>query len=175
MRLTWSLLLISSCFLLFSCDSNTHETRKIADPSKAKEPLLRANQHMVRNEDAQIDAYIARYGWPMNRTGTGLRYWIYKKVNGESVKSGDKVKISYRVTLLNGEVCYDSRKDGNMGFEIDKGGAVNGLHEGIILMHTGEKAKFIVPSHLAFGLLGDQQKIPQRATLIYDIEFLSHN
>jgi FKBP-type peptidyl-prolyl cis-trans isomerase len=39
-------------------------------------------------------------------------------------------------------------------------------------MHVGDRAKFIVPSHLAFGLLGDQNKIPQHATLVYDIELV---
>jgi len=39
-------------------------------------------------------------------------------------------------------------------------------------MRQGDRAKLIVPSHLAFGLLGDLKKIPAGATLVYDIEIL---
>lgn len=36
-----------------------------------------------------------------------------------------------------------------------------GLHEGIQLMHVGDQMRFILPSHLAHGLTGDQSKIPR--------------
>jgi peptidylprolyl isomerase len=39
-------------------------------------------------------------------------------------------------------------------------------------MHEGDKAKFIFPSHLAFGFTGDSGKIPQNASVIYDIHLL---
>jgi len=42
----------------------------------------------------------------------------------------------------------------------------------MLLMNKGAKAKFILPSHLAHGLLGDENKIPSNATVIYDIELL---
>jgi FKBP-type peptidyl-prolyl cis-trans isomerase len=40
-------------------------------------------------------------------------------------------------------------------------------------MNVGDRAKFIVPSHLAFGLLGDQKMIPPQATLVYDVELIN--
>jgi FKBP-type peptidyl-prolyl cis-trans isomerase len=48
-----------------------------------------------------------------------------------------------------------------------------GLEEGIRLMRTGDRAKLILPSRLAFGLLGDGKKIPPGATLVYDIELVA--
>jgi FKBP-type peptidyl-prolyl cis-trans isomerase FkpA len=74
--------------------------------------------------------------------------------------------------LLNGDLAYSSGQTGPKEFEIGHGGVESGLEEGILLLHVGDHAKFIVPSHLAFGLLGDQNKIPQRATLVYDIELV---
>ena len=53
------------------------------------------------------------------------------------------------------------------------GGVESGLEEGILLMKTGGKAKFILPPHLAYGLPGDGKKIPARAILVYDVELLS--
>jgi FKBP-type peptidyl-prolyl cis-trans isomerase len=48
----------------------------------------------------------------------------------------------------------------------------SGLHEGIKYMKKGEKARLILPPHLAHGLIGDMNKIPMNATLIYDIQVI---
>lgn len=47
-----------------------------------------------------------------------------------------------------------------------------GLHEGIQLMHVGDQMRFILPSHLAHGLTGDQSKIPPLASVVYEVELL---
>ena len=39
-------------------------------------------------------------------------------------------------------------------------------------MHEGDKARFIMPPHLAHGLLGDNHKIPARAIIIYEVELI---
>jgi len=37
---------------------------------------------------------------------------------------------------------------------------------------VGDKAKLIIPSHLAFGLAGDMDQIPPLSPIVYDIEVL---
>jgi FKBP-type peptidyl-prolyl cis-trans isomerase len=39
-------------------------------------------------------------------------------------------------------------------------------------MRKGEKALFILPPHLAHGLIGDMNKIPPLTTVVYDIELI---
>jgi FKBP-type peptidyl-prolyl cis-trans isomerase len=39
-------------------------------------------------------------------------------------------------------------------------------------MHVGDKMRFILPSHLAHGLTGDQSKIPPLSSVVYEIELL---
>jgi FKBP-type peptidyl-prolyl cis-trans isomerase len=46
------------------------------------------------------------------------------------------------------------------------------LEEGILLLKKGSKATFIMPPHLAHGLLGDDDRIPSRAILRYEIEVI---
>jgi FKBP-type peptidyl-prolyl cis-trans isomerase len=58
-------------------------------------------------------------------------------------------------------------------FLIGQGGVESGLEEGILLLQEGDKARFIMPPHLAHGLIGDRDKIPARATIIYDLELVS--
>jgi FKBP-type peptidyl-prolyl cis-trans isomerase len=101
-----------------------------------------------------------------------LRYLIYKKGKGEKAGKGKIAVIGYTLRFLNGNLCYSSDKEGLKEFKIGYGNVESGIEEGILLMHVGDRAKFIVPSHLAFGLLGDQNKIPQQATLVYDIELV---
>ena len=76
------------------------------------------------------------------------------------------------IRLLNGETIYRSENKGIKEFLIGKGGVESGLEEGILLLHQGDKARFIIPSHLAFGLLGDSDKIPEKASLVYDVELI---
>ena len=83
--------------------------------------------------------------------------------------------ISYEVRLINGNLCYSSAEKGPKEFTAGRGEVEVGIEEGILLMRVGDRAKFIVPSHLAFGLLGDQDKIPPQSTLIYDIELIKLN
>jgi FKBP-type peptidyl-prolyl cis-trans isomerase len=48
----------------------------------------------------------------------------------------------------------------------------SGLEEVILFLKKGDRAKIIIPSHLAFGLVGDGNKIPAMATLVYDLELI---
>ena len=155
---------------LLSCGNN--EKVKKADNFDYKTSLENANKKLVRTEEQEIESYISRYQLEMNKTGSGLRYLIYKNGNGAFVRKGDLVKLKFKAGLINGTECYNSEKDGIKQFEIGKSGVESGLEEGILLLHKGDKAKFIIPSHLAFGLLGDENKIPKRATLIYDVELI---
>jgi FKBP-type peptidyl-prolyl cis-trans isomerase len=40
-------------------------------------------------------------------------------------------------------------------------------------MKAGDKARLLVPKHLAYGLLGDDKRIPANSILFYDVELLS--
>ncbi len=159
--------------ILIACSGETNEGKsKPIDAIALKEPLIEANKDLVKSEEEQIADYIARYNWKMTTTESGLRYLIYKSGSGENASINMTAKVNYSVELLNGELCYSSEIDGPKEFVIGSGQVESGLNEGILLLKVGERAKFIIPSHLAYGLAGDKDKIPIRATLIYDIELL---
>ncbi|HIN39955.1 MAG TPA: FKBP-type peptidyl-prolyl cis-trans isomerase, partial [Flavobacteriales bacterium] len=67
---------------------------------------------------------------------------------------------------------YSSDIDGTKGFVAGKGEVEDGLDEGVFYMQTGDKAKFILPSHLAYGLMGDGDKVPSHSVLVYDVELI---
>ncbi len=169
------ILLVGLVISVFISCGNSQE-KKTAKPidtiSVYKKPLEDVNKKLVESEDEQINDFIARYGWKMNSTGTGLRYLIYKHGNGASTERGKVAKMNFEVRLITGDLCYSSKGDGPKEMLLGKSGEISGLEEALLLMKVGDKAKFIIPSHLAFGLLGDENKIPKRATLVYDIELL---
>jgi FKBP-type peptidyl-prolyl cis-trans isomerase len=40
------------------------------------------------------------------------------------------------------------------------------------MMRAGDKARFVIPPHLAYGLLGDENRIPARAIIVYQLELV---
>ena len=98
---------------------------------------------------------------------------ITKHGIGPKTLPGKTVKLSYTVTLLTGDTVYTALKDGPLVFEVGKGQVITGLEEAILLLQVGDHAKIIIPSHLAYGLIGDQKKIRHKASLVYDMEFIS--
>lgn len=159
-------------FLVISCNDNTQPSRDSDNNKITTDSLINFNKKVVRTEEEEIGDFINRYQWNMKKTATGLRYMIYHKGNGPIARKGKYAIIKYSVRLLNGDLAYSSEQTVPREFEIGHGGVESGLEEGILLLRVGDHVKFIVPSHLAFGLLGDQDKIPQRATLVYDIELI---
>ena len=151
------------------------KVKQISSPSdkEINDAMRDINREYVDMEQQQIDDLIIRYGWNTERTGTGLRYQIYEKGDGEIAQNDKIATISYSCSLITGDEIYNSDNDGLLVIKIGKGGAVSGIHEALLYMREGDKAKIIVPSHLGFGLMGDNNKVPMRSTLIYDIELLN--
>lgn len=158
--------------LLNACGGQEQKPVKEFNPDTYKKPLENVNKMLVKTEEEEIINFINRYGWKMNKTGTGLRYMIYKNGYGEIAQQGKVAMINFEVKLITGDVCYTSKDEGPKELLIGKSGEISGIEEGILLMKVGDKAKFIIPSHLAYGLPGDEKKIPRRATLVYDVELL---
>jgi len=158
--------------LFNSCNRNEQQENEQKLPS-TKKSLLKANRYMVKAENEEIENYIARHHWKMKETGSGLRYMIYEKGNGEKAKKGQIVELDYELSLITGDVIYSSKENGPMVFKIGHGGVETGLEEALLLMKKGDKAKLVIPSHLAHGFMGDDNKIPPRATVIYDIKVIN--
>jgi len=156
-----------------SCNRDTQQhPEKVENPEQYNDQLVNVNKTMVENESVEIENYIKRHNWQMQSTGTGLRYLIYQHGTGDSATKKRIAVINYKVNLLDGTECYSSDKTGPKEFMIGKGGVESGLEEGIMLLKVGDKARFIMPPHLAHGLTGDDNKIPARATLVYDVELI---
>jgi FKBP-type peptidyl-prolyl cis-trans isomerase FkpA len=167
-------IVLSIITLLYSCVEERNEEQK-PDARNYNNELIEANRHVVKTEAQHIDDFLKRYKWDVTETGSGLRYWIYDDVEGLKASINVVATIEYSIKLITGDMVYSSEQDGLLSFLIGKGKVISGLEEGILLMDVGDKAKFIIPSHLAYGLVGDDNRIPGKATLIYDVKLLEIN
>lgn len=157
---------------ILSCNENSNKQKPSQEISNYKRPLMEVNKTLVKKDMEIIEAYVKRRKWDMQITETGLWYMIYEHGTGDSVKSGEKVSISYKLYLLDGKLCYNSDSLGIKTFVIEKSDVERGLVEGVKLMRKGDKARLILPPHLAHGIPGDGNCIPNRAIIHYDIELL---
>ncbi len=172
-----SLLLILAVGVLFSCkNSATEKQQKEVPISEYKQPLQRVNKYLIKEDNDRIKSFVRRKHWDMKQTKTGLWYQIYEKSNDTlTPKFNDMVELSYRIYLLDGTLCYSSDSTGTKKFAVGHGGVESGLEEAILMLHKGDKARFIMPPYLAHGLLGDQNKIPTRSIILYDVQLLKIN
>jgi FKBP-type peptidyl-prolyl cis-trans isomerase len=161
-----------------SCGNSEKGMQKHPDiQSKAfQDKLVEANRMSVKRESDEIDQYVKHKEWDMITTGTGLRYMITEHGKGPLAVNDTNYKtyatIRFVVSLLDGTICYSSDSTGVREFLIGEDDVETGLHEGIQYMHEGDRATFILPSHLAYGLMGDQRRIPPKASVLYDIRLL---
>jgi len=142
---------------------------KPIDMAKMQDMLIEANKKSIQKESQQIDNYIKELNYQFVETGTGLRYYIYEKGTGEKAENQKMAVVDYEVYLLNGTLCYSTKEKGAEEFLIGKDNVESGLHEAINYMRIGDKAKVILPSHLAHGLAGDFKEIPPKSTVVYDV------
>ncbi len=160
-------------FLVLSSCGGKDEGKRAPDGKELWNKLEKTNMILAAYEREEILDFVSRRGWEMKETGSGLWIDIYEKGDGPKASFGKKVVVSYTIMLLNGEVVYSSASLGNKVFVVGRGGVEAGLEEGILLLGAGDKARLIMPPHLAHGFHGDGERIPRRASIVYDMEVLS--
>jgi peptidyl-prolyl cis-trans isomerase A (cyclophilin A) len=108
-----------------------------------------------------------------DETASGLRYQILQKGTGKKATKGAGVSVHYKGQLLDGTVFDSSYKRKEpIDFNVGLGQVIAGWDEGILLLQVGDKARFVVPSNLAYGAAGAGGVIPPDATLIFDVELM---
>jgi peptidylprolyl isomerase len=105
-------------------------------------------------------------------TKSGLKYIILQQGNGPKADSGKTVVVHYSGYLPDG-TRFDSsvERDEPFSFVVGLKMVIPGWEEGISLLNKGSKARFIIPSALAYGPR-QVGKIPPNSNLIFDVELL---
>lgn len=118
---------------------------------------------------------VAKTSQPVTQSTTELKIEDIVVGTGKEVKSGDKVSINYKGTLLDGTE-FDSSYKRNKAFEteIGSGKVIKGWDQGIIGLKEGGKRRLMIPANLGYGNQ-PQTNIPANSTLIFEVELLKIN
>lgn len=119
---------------------------------------------------AELDKLAAGF----KTTESGLRYQIIQKGDGAQAEKGKTVSVHYKGQLPDGTVFDSSYKRNQpLEFPVGVGHVIAGWDEGIQLLQVGDKARMVIPSHLAYGERGAGGVIPPNAVLIFDVELMN--
>ena len=156
--------------LLIACGNNEH--RHNISTRQAKKTLKGVNKYLTQDDEDVMVGYSRRMGWDMKIDSIGMLYQIYEHGTGNKAKKLKFITLNYTVSLLDGTICYSSDSSGVLNFRILHGGKESGLEYGVLKLREGDKARFILPPYLAHGIIGDENKIPPRSIIVYDVEVL---
>ena len=173
-RILHAIVVWIAVIVMVSCDCGENSDNQPVDRKQRKENLEKANRSLVKLERDMIDEFVKNSGLTYIETGTGLRYNVVNQEGGDLIKKGNIVTMEYELRLLNGEKLYSSEDNGLKVFMVGRGGVESGLEEAVLLLHKGDEAEIIIPSHLAYGLLGDGDRIPPRSTIVYKIKVIDN-
>ena len=125
-----------------------------------------------KKQQELLDSVAAGY----DETNSGLRYKILQNGEGKQATKGATVSVHYKGQLLDGTVFDSSYKRKQpIEFPLGVGQVIAGWDEGISLLKVGDKARFVIPSNLAYGERGAGGVIPPNAALIFDLELMGVN
>ncbi len=132
-----------------------------------------SREKRIAEQKALAEAEMEKLAAGFDATESGLRYKMIQQGSGTKAEKGKTVSVHYEGSLPNGQV-FDSSYSRNqpIDFTLGVGQVISGWDEGIALLKVGDKARFVIPSHLAYGSAGAGGVIPPDATLIFDVELM---
>jgi len=123
---------------------------------------------------AKAEAEMEKLAAGFSKTDSGLRYQVLQEGTGSKAEKGKTVSVHYKGQLSDGTVFDSSYKRNQpIDFALGVGQVILGWDEGIQLLKVGDKARFVIPSDLAYGSAGAGGVIPPDATLIFDVELMN--
>ena len=95
--------------------------------------------------------------------------------SGPQPERGSRVEVHYEGRLADGTLFDSSRRSGGKSFKFDLGfrQVIAGWDIALAAMQVGEMAKLTLAPQYGYGQEGDPPKIPQSATLTFEVELLS--
>lgn len=139
-----------------------------------KGSLMEMNKQFYDLENEEITRFIDSTKWQGKREGTGIGIRIIKEGNGQKVALSDDVTISYSIKMLDGTTC-DKLTKVVKTINLEKGEMIIGMREAILGMTISETSEFIIPSYMAYGVVGFPKCIPGWTPIICEITLIDSN
>lgn len=185
MKKNYSMFSVMLAALLFiACNSNKQQADELPPAiANVHENMEKINKFLSEKDKDRIEAFLRRHNLQATFDETG--FWIaqIEKGNGKKIENDMLVALSCTISLLDGTLCYQYDEANPLIFVVNKSNelsdnaatqnAVSGLHNALLLMQQNERAVLVFPPHLAHGIIGDENNIPPRSILVYDVKILN--
>lgn len=157
--------------MLFAYGCKEPEARKPIYKSSGsfmKESIIR-NKKLIVAEEKAIDSIIKsnpEKKYLASEKGYWYTYEIQNQLDTLRPKRGDVAFFDYEIFDLKGNIIYTALELRPQNYLVDKQEIMIGLRDGIKLMRKNEKVSFLFPSHIAYGYLGDKNRIGSNVPII---------
>jgi len=135
------------------------------------------NKSLIEKEEAVFKSIIVRDSLSEYIASPSGFWYTYNNKSSKlySPKFGDELLYTLEVLDLEKNIIYSSQEKGVQKYTVDKQELVEGLRNGLKLMHEEDVVTFLFPSHKVFGYLGDEKKIGINQSLIYKVQLIKIN
>ena len=115
--------------------------------------------------DKKIEKYLKKKNIDCEKSASGLYYKIIEEGEGEYIHFTSKVSVTYKGTLLNGDI-FDEQTE---PIEMAVTDQINAWKELMLQLKKGSKAYMVVPPHLGYGQY-EVDKISSNSILVFELE-----
>jgi FKBP-type peptidyl-prolyl cis-trans isomerase len=134
---------------------------------------FRTTESMIFEEEQLLNKYVKDNNITVRPNSMGLYIIETQAGTGPKIDSGYQVKMNYKVSLIDGKELFTSfDRPEPVKFEYGKKIDTQGFEYGVSTLKKGSKARFIVPSNLAFGRRGSGTLVAPYQSLVYDVEII---
>lgn len=165
--------LVFLIIVLVSCAKNTQVHPPVGGILSEKDLQVSKNRAKNLNlmERNQIQDWINQQDEKFFTTG--LNYWVNidNFEQREKKNDGDLVSYQYDLYDFNQEKLYNEPTR-NVDAQLGKFDELKAVDDAVRYLKKGEEATLLVPSVLAFGTYGDDEKIPNDMPLIIKLKIL---
>lgn len=143
---------------------NQEKSKPLVDLFAEIDKNAQASQKFLKEMGKKHEVQHLKSGLQVQWLGASAK----KKVT--EVHDYKQVSIRYEGRLIDGTI-FDSSIARNEVKKVEVKQLISGLQQGINLMSVGEKARFFIPAHLAYGDIGSGA-IPSASALVFDVELV---
>ena len=149
----------------------------VKSKAEAEKSMQEQSAKQIEVDDKLLQEHFTANNLQPQKTASGLYYIIEKEGSGNPVQPNQIVSVKYTGKTLDGKT-FDSNIDPQFGhtdpfeFPAGQGAVIPGWDEGILLLKKGSKAKFFIPSPLAYGPQSPGPGIEANSVLTFDVEIL---
>lgn len=131
-------------------------------------------QDQLRKDNQAIASYLQQNGIQAQQTENGVYYQVLSQGNGPKITKGKFVSLMYKGQTLAGKI-FDTNMDTSfkhtdpLNFQVGQGQMLRGFDEAIQQLKKGDKARFFIPSSLAYGAQPPSPEIGPYENLVFDV------